>query len=30
MAYGLYNLTRPGSLIVKQVHAAFFQLPEGD
>ena len=30
LTYGLYDLTRLESLILKQVRGAFFQLPEGD
>lgn len=30
LAYGLYDLTRPESLILKQVRGAFFQFSEGD
>lgn len=30
MGYGLYDLTRLESLILKQVRGAFFQLPEAD
>ncbi len=30
LTYGLYDLTRLESLILKQVRGAFFQLPQGD
>jgi len=30
LTYGLYDLTRLESLILKQVRGAFFQLPEAD